>query len=46
MENVEDKYVRFERLLGCHMERSLFPYLFKLLLQPLTFAEGLLLYHE
>ena len=26
--------------LRCHMERSLFPYLFKLLLRPLTFAEG------
>ena len=26
--------------LTCHVERSLFPYLFKLLLRPLTFAEG------
>ena len=26
--------------LRCHMERSLFPYLFKLLLRRLTFAEG------
>ena len=26
--------------LRCHMERSLLPYLFKLLLRPLTFAEG------
>ena len=26
--------------LRCHMERLLFPYLFKLLLRPLTFAEG------
>ena len=28
MESVEDKLVRFERLLECHMERSLFPYMF------------------
>ena len=29
-----------KRNLRCHMERSLFPYMFKLLLRPLTFAEG------
>ena len=28
MESVEDKFVRFERLLKCHMERSLFPCMF------------------
>ena len=28
MESVEDKFVRFERLLKCHMESSLFPCMF------------------